>query len=319
MDYFSLAGTLIFAASGHYPFSGRNFIEWKESILYSQPNFSGLSDVQIMVLSPLLYKNSDLRGSLAVFLEIVREIKSDQLRSDFLSKEFAKIKRESPTKLIQRKKELTVKNNTIKKVTISAAAIIAISVAIFASQIIIIQNRSSEMKKNISTPTTTSPELVSDKLSQVPNSTAPTSSPKPVTPTPLNTDKPITSSDSFKVSAPVSPNVKVDEIFGRVFKNGLNYWVISLTNFQGAKVPALTAIQFRLIGFPNAGWLDVPYKLKTDPAVGSVYAEVDDFLFAMIFKDQKYCPEFRVVRQENGQIVQIWNKGQPECATDYNP
>ena len=319
MDYFSLAGTLIFAASGHYPFSGGSSAEWKESILFNQPDFNGLSDDQIKVLSPLLYKNPELRGSLAVFLQIVAELNSGQPRSDFVSKEFAKIKRESPSKLIQKKKELVVRNNTIKKIVTSAAAIVTVSVAVYASGIIAIQNNSPEITEKISTPTNTPADLPPDQLTEVPKITASPSSPKPVTPTPLKTDKPITSSDTFKVSAPVSPNVQIDEIFGRVFKNGLNYWVISLTNAKGAKVPALNAIQFRLIGFPNAGWLDVPYKLKIDPNDGSVYAEVDDFLFAMIFKDQKYCPEFRVVRQESGQIVQIWNKGQPDCATDYNP
>jgi hypothetical protein len=74
-----------------------------------------------------------------------------------------------------------------------------------------------------------------------------------------------------------------------------------------------------MIGYPNAGWMDVPYKLKTDKLLGSVYAEVDDMLFAVIFKQLKYCPEFRVVREMGGRIVQIWEKGQPECSTDYNP
>jgi len=97
------------------------------------------------------------------------------------------------------------------------------------------------------------------------------------------------------------------------------YWVIPLTNVKGAKVPEITGVQFRLIGYPDAGWLDVPYKLKTDPQFGTVQAEVDDILFALIFKDQKYCPEFRFVREESGKIVRIWNKGQPECVTDYNP
>jgi hypothetical protein len=92
-----------------------------------------------------------------------------------------------------------------------------------------------------------------------------------------------------------------------------------LTNSKGAKVPEVNAVQFRLIGYPNAGWLDVPYKLKTDTTFGTIYAQVDDILFSLIFKDQKYCPEFRVVRVESGKIVHIWNKGQPDCATDYNP
>jgi hypothetical protein len=144
---------------------------------------------------------------------------------------------------------------------------------------------------------------------------------KTVTPTPAvaSTTKPITSSDSFKVSAPLAANVQVDGIFGRAFKNGLNFWVIPLTNIKGAKVPELTDIQFRLIGFPDAAWLGVPYKLKTDANSGTVHAEVDDIEFALRFKNQKYCPEFRVVREENGKIVQIWEKGRPECATDYNP
>ncbi len=137
--------------------------------------------------------------------------------------------------------------------------------------------------------------------------------------TPKSTPKPIASSDSFKESAPLASNTEVGEIFGRAFKNGLNYWVIPLTTTKGAKVPEITAIQFRMIGYPNAGWMDVPYKLKTDATFGTVHAEVDDFLFAVIFKDAKYCPEFRVAREEGGKIVQIWNKGQPECATDYNP
>jgi serine/threonine protein kinase len=143
-----------------------------------------------------------------------------------------------------------------------------------------------------------------------------TASPKPSA---TATPNPVTSSDSFKASAPLASNVQVNEIFGRAFKNGLNYWAIPLTNAKGAKVPEVTNIQFRLIGYPDAGWLDVPYKLKTDPDFGTVYAEVDDFLFAVIFKDRKYCPEFRAAREENGKIVRIWNKGKPECSTDYNP
>ena len=130
---------------------------------------------------------------------------------------------------------------------------------------------------------------------------------------------PVASSDQFKVSAPLAKDVVIDSIFGRAFKDRSNLWNILLTNSAGEQVPAITSIQFRLIGYPDAGWVDVPYKLKTDVTYGNVYAEVDDILFALLFKDQKYCPEFRVVREENGKIVKIWNKGQPECSTDYNP
>jgi len=130
---------------------------------------------------------------------------------------------------------------------------------------------------------------------------------------------PLLSSENFKVSAPVGSNVVKDSIFGRAFKDGLHYWHIPLTNSKSEKVPAINSIQFRMIGYPSAGWMDVPYKLKTDSTLGTVYAEVDDMLFAVIFKEVKYCPEFRAAREEGGKIVQIWEKGQPECATDYVP
>lgn len=120
------------------------------------------------------------------------------------------------------------------------------------------------------------------------------------------------------MSAPLALNVQVEEIFGRAFKSGLA-WKIPLTNVKSEKVPELTAIQFRIIGYANAGWMDVPYKLKTDSSRGTVNAEVDDFLFTRVFKEVKYCPEFRAVREEGGKVVHIWNKGQPECASDYNP
>jgi serine/threonine protein kinase len=578
MDNFSLAGTLIFAATGHYPFSGDNTAAWKESILFSQPDFSGLSEDQVMVLSPLLYKKAEERGSLANFSKIVRELASTEPLSDFVAKEFAKVKRESEKKLIQEKKLLTVKRQTIKKNVAGAAIVSLLSIGLVASGIFAIQSNSRDSATNFATPIeeakpSSKPtgiasqslepieedsilgapatkdksiinkeiqanldlskkyfesnqlnkaleyaklaansgnalgmyrvayilvaqdkrqeaivwyeksanlgygdafwnlgalyeklgktelalswyekgakiksvgslnalgfyygnkkkdalkaipyyqksadlgsimgmtnlglvyEVIGDKVSAkkwhtkasdlgsvdasinlglfyedaadwtnarkyykraadkkdptgmynlamvlannfgqsdvscsllkeavlidsiesntrklataainkgcVSASVSPGSSPKP-----------IASSDSLKVSAPVASNVQVDGIFGRAFKNELNYWVIPLTVIKGAKVPELTAIQFRLIGYPDADWLGIPYKLKTASIDGTIYAEVDDFLFAFIFKDQKYCPEFRIVREESGKIVRIWNKGQPDCATDYNP
>ena len=134
-------------------------------------------------------------------------------------------------------------------------------------------------------------------------------------PKPGESKKPITESNSFKVSAPLALNVQVEEIFGRAFKSGLD-WKIPLTNVKSEKVPELTAIQFRMIGYANAGWMDVPHKLKTDSSRGTVYAEVDDLLFALVFKEVKYCPEFRAVREEGGKLVNIWTKGQPECSNE---
>ena len=61
------------------------------------------------------------------------------------------------------------------------------------------------------------------------------------------------------------------------------------------------------------------HKLKVDSTIGSVYAEVDDMIFSILFKNATYCPEFHVIRGESGKIVKIWEKTRPECATDYTP
>jgi hypothetical protein len=81
-------------------------------------------------------------------------------------------------------------------------------------------------------------------------------------------------------------------------------------------VPPITNLQFRLIGYPNKSWLDVGYKLKVSN--NGVQALVDKVLFEILFK-KTVCPEFRFVRIENGLVVNIWNSGTPECATDYIP
>jgi len=123
MDVFCLGGTLIFAATGNYPFAGTNSAEWKESILFSQPNFSGLSENQIKVLSPLLYKRPEDRGSLIIFSQLLEELASEQSPSNFAKKQFAKVKRESQKRLIQDKRQLVVKRKMIKKMVASSAAI----------------------------------------------------------------------------------------------------------------------------------------------------------------------------------------------------
>ncbi len=578
MDAFSLAGTLIFAATGHYPFGGETNSDRRESILFNEPNFSGLSEDQIMVLSPLLYKKAEDRGTLANFSKIVREFASTEPLSDFVAKEFAKVKRESQKKLIQEKKQLTVKNQTIKKNVAGAAIVSLLSIGLVASGIFAIQSNSRDSATNFATPVdeakpSSNPTGIASKSLEPVKQDSTLGAPATKDKSPINKEiqanldlalssyesnelnkaleyarlaanagnplgmyrvafilvaqdklqeaigwyeksanlgygdafwnlgalyeklgknelalswyekggkinsvgslnalgyyyadkkkdarkaisyykksaglgsamgmsnlglvyedigdkvsakmwyakasdlgsidasinlgllyeeaadwtnarkyhkrasdkrdptgmynlamvlvnqfdqrdqscallreavlidsiesntrklaiaaiskscvsasvspgaspKPIASSDSMKVSAPIAPNVQIDEIFGRAFKSELNYWVIPLTVVKGGKVPELTGIQFKLIGYPDADWLDVPYKLKTAAIDGTIYAEVDDFLFAMIFKNQKYCPEFRVIREESGKIIRIWNKGQPDCATDYNP
>lgn len=525
MDAFSLAGTLIFAATGHYPFNGGNSSEWRESILFGLPNMDGLTPEQINVLSPLLYKKPEDRGSLVVFCQLLQELTQEGTKSKFVKKEFAKVERESKGKLTQTKKNLSVKRRTLRNAVSLATLVSLFSMGLVASGIVLIQSNSSkESAQSSNALNLTSDELAKvaacenlasfgdfeaalvackepaelgdasaqyslglsfqelgdasegekwiqkaaqselpeamagmaaneinrknyskalewarraaargnlvgveavgisyaylkqydqavewykkswelgdiqgarnlgyhywfevfskdealkwmrlaaetkssvegatsfdyaeflrremknstesckwykksadlkfkdvDKdaadafrkycgdINQLPKSSA-APSPK-ASPSATKDSTPLLSSESFKVSSPVASNVINDSIFGRAFIDGLKYWRIPLTNSKSEKVPSLTAIQFRMIGYENAGWMDVPYKLKTDSTFGTVYAEVDDMLFAVIFKNVKYCPEFRVVREANGKVVQIWEKGLPECSTDYN-
>lgn len=128
----------------------------------------------------------------------------------------------------------------------------------------------------------------------------------------------LTSSKDLKLSAPVNPNVIISEIFGRVFKDSEMIWRIILTNSRTESVPTIDGIQFRLVGYEDAGWISLPYKLKKDPNSNSVYAAVDDSFFAILFKEP-VCPEFRAVREENGTIINIWTKSKPECSNNYLP
>jgi serine/threonine protein kinase len=125
MDYFSLAGTLIYAGSGHYPFSGETKSEWRDSILSSRPNFEGLIPAQIELLTPLLYKDYSKRLSLTTFARIVNSNISNALLDDGTSKEFSAVKSDSERKLVAIKRSRG-KTHQIGKKTIAATIIVAL-------------------------------------------------------------------------------------------------------------------------------------------------------------------------------------------------
>ena len=156
------------------------------------------------------------------------------------------------------------------------------------------------------------PSSSPSSIKSITPSNSPTANPK-------STPTPVLSSDELKASAPVSKTVVISEIFGRVFKDNQGFWVTTLSNYKGQPVPPITGIQFRLTGFPNADWFHVPYKLKTSAITDSVYAAVDDIFLTVLLNRSEICPEFRAVREEKGEIVNIWTKGQPECVNDYKP
>lgn len=136
MDVFSLAGTLIFAGSGHYPFAGSKAQEWKDAISYEQPNFEHLTQEQRQVLIPLLYKSSSQRLSLDIFiaqlkdylnLEKLNKENSNKL-SEVLSHADRKLVKAKPSREIQKSfARRNVKNFLVSIGSAALATVIAIS------------------------------------------------------------------------------------------------------------------------------------------------------------------------------------------------
>lgn len=127
--------------------------------------------------------------------------------------------------------------------------------------------------------------------------------------------KPLASSSDLKESPPLASNVIMDSIWGRTFLSGLD-WLIPVTNSNTEVVPPLNGVQFRLVGYPNAAWFNIPYQLKNSDY--GVRAQVDNLLIGILFK-REVCPEFRLVQEKDGEIIHVWVKDQPECADNYVP
>lgn len=324
MDVFSLAGTLIYAGTGHYPFKGNTKSEWQESISFDEPNFELLSDDQRNLLTPLLYKETSDRLPLEVFIAALK----DNLGTENLSSENSKIlssfQEKAESKLVKKKNANQHLNFNYRKTRFFIYSIGIIGLIILAALGLQFLN-SPVSPKSSSKPilSSGSPQIQEEANSRIVGAdSSPTASPSPSkSASPSNagsktqTPAPSPSSTAFSLSLPISKKVLTDEIFGRVFKSGLD-WQIPLSPFSTENVPPITGVQFRLIGYPNADWLGIPYRLKTSN--GGVYAQVDDLLFAVMFK-KDVCPEFRFIQESGGEIVKIWNKGQPECATDFIP
>jgi serine/threonine protein kinase len=136
MDAFSLAGTLIFAGTGHYPFAGSSKQEWQESISYSMPNFEMLSNEQIEILTPLLYKSSSQRLSLEVFIAQLKHVlgleelshKDAKAKSEALRDSDSKLVRQKPTEVTQNlKTKKSIRNLALSAGIAGLAAVIGIN------------------------------------------------------------------------------------------------------------------------------------------------------------------------------------------------
>ena len=78
MDVFSLGSTFIFAGSGHPAFVGISKQEIRSAIWNESPNFEGLNELQIDVLTPLLYKNFKERPKLSELVQWATQLKKDR-------------------------------------------------------------------------------------------------------------------------------------------------------------------------------------------------------------------------------------------------
>ena len=131
MDNFSFAGTLIYAASGHYPFTGENKSEWRQSILMSHPNFEGLSLIQQELLSPLLFKDFSKRVPLSLFRQAIQSSSEEKILDDTIRKEFLKFGDRAEKELIGTERNLLSQRQIAKK-TIFASLVVAALATSFA-------------------------------------------------------------------------------------------------------------------------------------------------------------------------------------------
>jgi len=78
MDIFSLGSTFIFAGSGHPAFVGKSKQEIRGAIWNESPNFDGLNELQIKILTPLLYKDFKERPTLSELSQWTTQLKKDR-------------------------------------------------------------------------------------------------------------------------------------------------------------------------------------------------------------------------------------------------
>lgn len=343
MDIFSLASTFTYAGTGHFPFPTEPPSEWINSILHGPPDLSGLSELQMKLLIPMFYKKATDRISATdalAFLSSASSRTNSWISETHLPEE--QHLRESDQKLVDPAPfafpDIATRSKRqsfdFRRLSLGLAfSLVALAIASFwflspdrPGSTPSLNTRDQEVAASPTPQLSTTPDeiVISGPIGQPSKDLRITKEPvapgavTPLTREVLRTPTPLLSSDKFDVSAPLASDVVYDSLYGRPWKTGGLYWGIPLQFSSASPVPDLTGIQFRPIGFPNGPWIEVPYKLKVSSVDGSVYAQVDELLFAVLFKGE-ICPEFRVVKEVDGEIVKVWTKGDSECADDYRP
>lgn len=150
MDSFSLAGTLLFAASGHYPFDGDSNIQWMQAIPFNEPNFEGLTREQLHLLTPLLYKSSIERARLSDFAQFIDALRANSQMPEELQAKLNVYLEGSSEKLLSKRLGISTESRKFSKRRAGFA--LASSIAILSSGFIWISNSGSGEGKSQSLP-----------------------------------------------------------------------------------------------------------------------------------------------------------------------
>jgi serine/threonine protein kinase len=342
MDIFSLGATFAYSGTGHFPFSTEPPSVWINSVLHDRPNLAGLSDLQLMVVKPMLFKNLADRVSAADALKLIQVLQSKTedndnyvvLRRKYIERSDDKLVDNQPAPTTHQARQFDFKE------FFSGRALWFTVLGLLAAVFLMVWFGTSsglrEQAQQISEspvignlpPSEVSPGASNSDASETESVTTPIGKKSSLkaarTPSAdsqsgdVDASTPLLSSEKLDLSAPLATNVEYDYLFGMPWRTGGLYWGIPLQSTSTSEVPDLTGIQVRPTGFPNGPWLEIPYKLKISRGVDTVYAQVDELLLTMLF-EREICPEFRVVKEVKAEIVKVWTKGDSECADDYNP
>ena len=153
MDIFSLGSTFTFAGTGHSAFIGDSKQEVRGAIWQLSPNFEGLSNKQINLLTPLLYKEFKDRSNLAELIE-----NANQLRKNPEFSAFESLLKNSEKKLVKQTdySERVVKS--YKSRTYFSMGVLA-AIAFFAYVITTESNQSTSLNESLNVEKSTS-ELI---------------------------------------------------------------------------------------------------------------------------------------------------------------
>jgi serine/threonine protein kinase/TPR repeat protein len=118
MDMFSLGSTYVYAGCGASPFDVEDKVvgKWVEKVLRAKPNLTGLSESQVSLLTPLLYKNLQDRVSSAEFLEVLQETKLIKGKIRTNSKKLDSLLEQSEKKLVLGEIEFDLNDKPKKRI-----------------------------------------------------------------------------------------------------------------------------------------------------------------------------------------------------------